>query len=246
MLTKSQKIMVADGFPAALLISQRQRAAWWTDHPDLGIVDTHSFKDSKEDNNREIREQLKQEATALRIRKLLAGQARKTIAIKPRDIRGKRWDSRNNKWIPIDPQELNMKHDTEKQSDDQAVAAEIASELTANEENPVTKTPRARKPAKAKANKAAKKVVAKKAAKAKKPAKAKAKGNGNGKRKSNGKAHGAQTETVLAALKKGTTRAELLAKLGWNAINIYQFVPKSKLVVAKVEGERGLTYRLRK
>ena len=134
-----------------------------------------------------------------------------------------------------------MKYDTEKFEDDQATAAIE----TAPSEDTMTQAPKAkkaRKPAKAKAKKAAKKVVAK----AKKPAKAKAKGNGKAKKNGNGKAHGAQTETVLAALKKGTTRAELLKKLGWNAINVYQFVPKSKLVVAKVDGQRGLTYRLRK
>lgn len=129
--------------------------------------------------------------------------------------------------------------------------------VAGNEDNmtQAVKTPTAKKavkakPAKAKAKaKPAKKAVKAKAKPAKKPAKKAVKAkktNGKVKKPAAKGTYGDKSDTVLTMLKKGVTRAELLAKLGWNAINVYQFVPKTKLVVAKTEGVRGLTYRLRK
>lgn len=75
MLTKSQKIMAADGFPVKMFLTQAQRAAAWNANPNLGIEFTHSFKTPKEDKYHEMRAQLKREETDIRIRKMLGAQS---------------------------------------------------------------------------------------------------------------------------------------------------------------------------
>lgn len=204
MLTKSQQLMVADGFPAILFQTREQRAAWWANHPDLGTIPTLSFKDDpKDDKFREMREQLERETTARRIQKLLGGQARKATMIRKSAIRGMRWDPRHNKWVPIDPPESRMKYDDPKSpADDQATVSDDSKSSVAANEDTMTKAPKKTRKAmiakKTAIKKAAKKTV--KAAKSKST-------NGSGEKKGPG-----VIATIVATIGRasGATAEELL------------------------------------
>lgn len=174
MLTNSQKLMVSDGAPVGLFIAQADRAQAWLDNPPKTM--TRSFLDPVTEAEKTLREQFKREADALRITKMLAGQARKAVKVTPADIRGMRWDPRRNKFVPIDaPRESHkMKFDTDKPAADQASSAEVSSSDAVKEVTTMATTAKksaAKKPAKSKAKKvvkkAAKKSGAKKAVKAK-------------------------------------------------------------------------------
>lgn len=247
-LTKAQRIMVEDGLPAKLLLTQDQRAAAW--RPYLELVWTHSFKDPANEQQRAIREQHKREAAALRIRKLKAGQARKAVAVKPATIRGKRWDSRNNKWVPINPTEprMNTKDDTKPESEVLATTdADTLKPVASNEDTKMVTT-------KSKKSTAKKPTKAKKAAKGKKVAKAAKKANGV--KKSNGAKkrtprEGNKTQDVLAKMRtaKGITRAEILDMTGWKAVSVQQLVKAQGLNPdkdLKISEERPFSYRLAK
>jgi hypothetical protein len=93
-LAKAQAMMVEDGFPPSLFKTREERAAWWDAHPPkaMGI-----FDDARMRKERELREQVKEEATKVRIAKLLAGQAKKKQG--KIDLTGKRWDSVRNRFV---------------------------------------------------------------------------------------------------------------------------------------------------
>lgn len=242
-LTKAQRIMVEDGLPAELLLTQEQRTAAW--EPDTGVTWTHSFKDPATESQREIHEQFKREATARRIQKLLARKARKAAAVKPATIRGQRWDSRRNKWVPINPTESRMKDDIKSESAASATTDTDTQKPVASNEGTMTNTTkakkaRAKKPAKAKAAKGKK--VAKTAKKA-------AKGS-NGVKKHTPR-EGNKTQDVLAKMRtaKGVTRAEILEMTGWKAVSVQQLVKAQGLNPdkdLKISEERPFSYRLAK
>jgi hypothetical protein len=256
MLTKSQRIMADNGAPAKLFLTQKQRTAAWNANPDLGVVFTHSLKDQKEDKFREMRKQLKNEETVIRIQKMKGALARKAMKLTASDLRGKRWDARHNKFIPIN-KEFHMKRDdTETVKDDPATTSStetsnVAQEktMTATDTNEVTK--RRKSP-----SKTVKKVV-KKNVKANKTVKAKPngskvkktpKGNGGTKRVAVKGEWGVVDNKVekarsLMRRAKGATRAEILKGTGWKAINVNQIagdLPGYKIVDAdgKVDGNK--------
>lgn len=160
MLTKAQQLMVDDGLPVDLFRTTEQRAAYWLANPHFGVIPTVSFKDDKRQSDA-LREQFEREATALRIAKLKAGLVRKAVKLSPRDLRGMRWDSRNNRLIPIDPQESRkMKYDTDKTTAAEATPELVSSTVAVTNEDTMAKTT-TKKTAKS-AKKPAKKAVAKK------------------------------------------------------------------------------------
>jgi hypothetical protein len=163
-LTKSQKLMVSDGCPVGLFLSSAARAKAWADCPPKPMG---TFIDLEDSARKELRAQITREATERRIAKMLAGQARKAVTIKPRDIRGMRWDARRNKFVPINPLEprtMKTIDDTKPATDEQAPPVTGTDSSVADnskDTTTMTKTPK-KTTAKKSAKKSAKKAVAKK------------------------------------------------------------------------------------
>jgi hypothetical protein len=187
-VSRAQQLMLDDGLPAQLLLTQEQRSESWKANPP---PQHHpAFYDAKNEQQRELRERLKREATELRIKKLLANKARRAQQIKPEDIRGKRWDPRSNKFIPIDREAI--------MSDEEQVTTP-----TAEQKAPIKK----KKPAaKAKVVKA-------------KPKAKKTKGNSAAKKEPK-KSGFLSVIAEMLTRRSGVTNVEAAEKLGWKSISI--------------------------
>src|SRR5258708_2368254 len=243
MLTKAQKLMVADGFPAKLFLTAAQRSATWTRNSKIGINWTHSFKDPKEDKFREASQQIEQEIAAAqqdkttrRITKMLAGQTRKALAQEAKRAirRGQRWDSRHNRWEPND-EEMTMRCDDPKLPADEATTAVDLISSVANEETVMAKL--VKKSPKKSVKKSAKKVVKAKPAKSAKTAKS----NGSGKRtpRADSKTQGIR---ALLARVSGCTVAQVLAFTGWKAVSMPQMAKNLRVKLIKSD-DRPAVYR---
>jgi len=96
-LTRPQRLMVEDGFPAELFRTVEQRRAYWDAHPPVAIP-LFKLQRDEDAETRAMRERLRQEEiTALRSR--LARSARRKAA-KAIDFSKMRWDSRRNRFVP--------------------------------------------------------------------------------------------------------------------------------------------------
>jgi hypothetical protein len=98
-LTKAQKIMLADGLPKALLISQKERADWWDKHPPkpfrlIGGDDN----DPQVIARRQMMEQLQQQQVLVRNNRFANLKAKK--AREELDTTGMRWDATKARFVP--------------------------------------------------------------------------------------------------------------------------------------------------
>lgn len=234
-LTKAQQLMVDDGFPPKLFLTTAERAAVWEANPPKPMG---KFFDPREEQQKELRAQLKAEATRIRIAKLHAGQARK--AANQVDRRGMQWDSRRCKWVPIDPRERKMKDDTNAAAGE-ATPVDATSPPVANTTETTMK--------KAKKTKA----PAKKAAKGKATKAKAAKGKAAAPRGGRGEGGKSRVDVTLAKLRNWTSVEELAKafkdELGDGKVStatqaIHKVAVKHKKTVEKKKDEaRGTLYR---
>lgn len=98
-LTPAQKLMVKDGFPAALFATPAQRAAWWDRHPPRAMPLIEFNKSRTEDDAATAAFRVQEEERRKVQSRAKIDRMKLRFASKAIDHSKMRWDQRRNKFV---------------------------------------------------------------------------------------------------------------------------------------------------